>query len=111
MPRYSKKDTSNKSQEDALVITNGIKKPNQTKEQTKLINQGIAKGIELYKKQQKAKAREKDKDIKKHAKQTPDPSGQSTITSTKKPTAYAYLPWILLLSSWGAFIVYYSQNQ
>ncbi|MDD1649449.1 MAG: DUF2956 domain-containing protein [Methylococcaceae bacterium] len=38
-----------------------VQKPGQTKEQTRLIAQGIAKGIELYKRQQSAKARERDK--------------------------------------------------
>ncbi|MBP1151130.1 DUF2956 domain-containing protein [Methylocaldum sp. RMAD-M] len=48
-------------QEEALKVAKSIQKPGQTKEQTKLIAQGIAKGIELYKKQQSAKARERDK--------------------------------------------------
>lgn len=38
-----------------------IQQPGQTKEQTRLIAQGIAKGIELYKRQQSARARERDK--------------------------------------------------
>ncbi|MGX2029648.1 DUF2956 family protein [Methylocaldum gracile] len=48
-------------QEEALKVARSIQKPGQTKEQTKLVAQGIAKGIELYKKQQSAKARERDK--------------------------------------------------
>lgn len=52
-------------QEEALKVARSIQKPGQTKEQTKLIAQGIAKGIELYKKQQSAKARERDKARKK----------------------------------------------
>jgi hypothetical protein len=48
-------------QEEALRVARGIQKPGQTKEQTKLIAQGIAKGIALYKKQQSAKDRERDK--------------------------------------------------
>jgi hypothetical protein len=48
-------------QEEAMRMARRIQKPGQTKEQTKLIAQGIAKGIELYKKQQSAKARERDK--------------------------------------------------
>lgn len=38
-----------------------VQKSEQTKEQTKLIAQGIAKGIELYKKEQSAKSRERDR--------------------------------------------------
>lgn len=52
-------------QEEALKVARSIQKPGQTKEQTKLIAQGIAKGIELYKKQQSAKSRERDKARKK----------------------------------------------
>ncbi|MGX2041194.1 DUF2956 family protein [Methylocaldum sp. MU1018] len=52
-------------QEEALKVARSIRKPGQTKEQTKLVAQGIAKGIELYKKQQSAKARERDKARKK----------------------------------------------
>ena len=48
-------------QEEALRVARAVQKPGQTKEQTKLIAQGIAKGIEIYKKQQSAKARERDK--------------------------------------------------
>jgi len=39
----------------ALNIAQGIKQANQTKTQTKLVAQGIGKGIELYKKQQNKK--------------------------------------------------------
>jgi hypothetical protein len=49
------------TQEEALQVARATQKPGQTKEQTKLIAQGIAKGIELYKRQQSAKARERDK--------------------------------------------------
>lgn len=52
---------SQTTQEEALQMARAIQKPGQTKEQTKLIAQGIAKGIELYKRQQSAKARERDK--------------------------------------------------
>jgi len=38
-----------------LKIARGTQRPAQTKEQTRLIAQGIQKGIELYKKQQKKK--------------------------------------------------------
>lgn len=54
-------DSSSAIQEDALAIARSIQKPGQTKEQTRLIAQGVAKGIELYKRQQSAKARERDK--------------------------------------------------
>jgi hypothetical protein len=64
-------------QEEALKVARSIQKPGQTKEQTKLVAQGIAKGIELYKKQQSAKARERDKARKKALKlEQSEASGQ-----------------------------------
>jgi len=48
-------------QDEALAVARSIQKPGQTKEQTRLIAQGIAKGIEQYKRQQAAKSRERDK--------------------------------------------------
>lgn len=53
----------------ALHVARRIHAPGQTKEQTKLIAQGIAKGIALYKKQQSEKLRERDKLRKRLAKQ------------------------------------------
>ena len=46
--------------EESLRVARSIQRPGQTKEQTKQIAQGIAQGIALYKKQQGAKARERD---------------------------------------------------
>lgn len=64
MPKYSKnKKVSEKTEEDALKIARATQRPGQTKEQTRLISQGIQKGIDHYKKQQKAKARELDKKL------------------------------------------------
>jgi hypothetical protein len=48
-------------EDEALKVAKSIQQPGQTKEQTRLIAQGIAKGIALYKKQQAAQARERDK--------------------------------------------------
>ncbi len=41
---------SKEVQEQAMKIAKGTQRPNQTKEQTKLISQGIEKGIAEYKK-------------------------------------------------------------
>jgi len=54
---------------DALTLAKRVQTPGQTKEQLKQISQGIAKGIELYKRQQSAKARERDKTRKKWLKE------------------------------------------
>ena len=48
-----------------MRIARGIQRPAQTKQQTRLIAQGIQKGIEQYKKQQNTRARELDKNRKK----------------------------------------------
>ncbi|MEI8595035.1 DUF2956 domain-containing protein [Photobacterium sp. Hal280] len=99
---------SPETQAEAMQIARATQKPGQTKEQTKLIAQGIQKGIELYKKQQKAKARERDKFRKKQLK-------EKTALNTDSGTGSADLhaqtvirqsptPWILLLLSWAGFI-------
>ncbi|MFT7141436.1 MAG: hypothetical protein ACI9B8_003873, partial [Sulfitobacter sp.] len=59
---------SNESQAEALKLAKGIQRPEQTKAQTKLIAQGIEKGIAEFKKQQKALARDRDKHRKKELK-------------------------------------------
>lgn len=90
----------------ALKIAKGTQKPSQTKEQTKLIAQGIEKGIAEYKKQQNKKLRELDKQRKQkqkhrdqgHVEQVPD---EVPTTPFKH-----YLPWALLAMSWLGFIGY-----
>ncbi len=49
------------TQTEAMKIAKATQKPGQTKEQTKLIAQGIEKGIAQYKKQQKERNRQADK--------------------------------------------------
>ena len=100
------------SQQEAMKIAKATQKPAQTKEQTKLIVQGIEKGITLYKKQQKEKAREADKLKKKTQRQKQRNSASSEPKEdkiqqeniTKKPNKN--LPWILLAVSWAGFIYY-----
>lgn len=109
MAKYSKKQkqVSDKTQQEAEKLAKGIQKPGQTKEQTKLVSQGIAKGIELYKKQQKAKAREQDKAQKKIAKGKSELEkvAQEAVTPQPKPDIH-YLPWVLLVLSWIGFGAY-----
>lgn len=88
----------------AAAISKSTQKPGQTKEQTKLIAQGIQKGIEQYKKQQKVKARDADKAKKKQkkAKQI-----NSDATETKvQDIQQSKLPWVLLGISWLGFAAY-----
>ncbi|MFV0575573.1 MAG: DUF2956 domain-containing protein [Vibrio sp.] len=110
-----KKSISPETQQEAFGIAKATQKPGQTKEQTKLIAQGIEKGIALYKKQQKEKQREADKLRKKQAKTaqasssqmpTEDITGSSKEKESFKNTSL--LPWCLLVISWVGFIAYFA---
>ena len=95
------------SHDEALRIARGTQRPGQSKEQTKLIAQGIQKGIEQYKKQQSARARELDRNLKKvkqqsTAAQTMESDGQEKIVYRQH-----WLPWVLLALSWTAMAVYW----
>lgn len=101
-----KEVVSDETKTDALKIARATQKPGQSKEQTKLIAQGIEKGIAQYKKQQKTKARELDRQRKKEksaATSTPPETALDTPTSAQPNTK---LPWILLLLSWLGFAAY-----
>ncbi|MDG1732758.1 MAG: DUF2956 domain-containing protein [Thalassotalea sp.] len=93
-------------QQAAAKVANGIKKPGQTKEQTKLIEQGIQKGIELYKKQHKAKAREADKAKKKLKNKTNANVGSDLQSAELNNRKSNLLPWLLLIVSWFGFALY-----
>jgi len=99
---------SEQTKADAAKIAKGTQKPGQTKEQTKLISQGIEKGIAEYKKQQKAKARDADKQRKQVLKEKQKVLAE-TIEETQDSEGsrlWTYLPWGLLLLSWLGFAVY-----
>lgn len=97
---------SQQSHDEALIVAKNIQKPNQSKEQTKLIAAGIEKGIAVYKKQHKAKLREQDKQRKKTKRsqetiiQSPEINEESTSSPAHK------LPWFLLAISWFGFVGY-----
>jgi len=107
MAKYSKKhQLSEKNKDEAMKIARGTQKPGQTKEQTKLIAQGIKKGIESYKKKQSEKARELDKKLNKAS-----ALRASQETSTEQVVEPAVvkgnkLPWLLLALSWLGFVAY-----
>ena len=94
---------------EALKIARGIQRPGQKKEQTKLIAQGIEKGITEFRKREKAKARERDKLRKKALKEpktTQPQAEQSQDVKTKKSALWsAWVPWLLLLASWAYFLI------
>ena len=107
MSRYSKKQTiSPETQSDAMKAAKGNQRPGQTKEQTRLIAQGIQKGIDQYKKQHKAKLREMDKRLKTTQLET----SSANESELQKQTVYRqhWLPWLLLAFSWlGAGLYFY----
>jgi hypothetical protein len=88
-----------------MRIARGTQRPGQTKEQTKLIAQGIQKGIEQYKKRQSTKARELDKKLKKVNQQLA--SSEAHEVEVKESVVYRqhWLPWVLLVVSWLAIAV------
>lgn len=99
--------------QEAMKLAKAIQKPNQTKEQTKLVAQGIEKGITLYKKQQKQKARDADKVRKRTQKQKQAVKVDDTHdnhtevdTATSPNKISVILPWILLFVSWVGFALY-----
>ncbi|ABE54329.1 conserved hypothetical protein [Shewanella denitrificans OS217] len=105
---------SNETQQDALAAAKAIQKPGQTKEQTRLIAQGIEKGITEYKKQQKAKSRERDKARKLQLKaksrpakdQSDDLDNNETSGTQTQFTTATWIVITLLLLSWACFGVY-----
>ena len=107
MAKYSKRhpQADEKNQEEALKIARGSQKPGQSKEQTKLIAQGIQKGIEQYKKQQKSKARDLSKQLKSVAK-SKEHAAEPQLIETIHVKQH-WLPWSLLVISWLCFVVTY----
>ena len=100
---------SPETQAAAEQMAKGTQRPGQTKEQTRLIQQGIQKGIEEYKKQQRVKARAADKARKQQQAQLnnavapePTPTEQAPPATVKSNP----LPWWLLLLSWLGFGFY-----
>jgi pyridoxine/pyridoxamine 5'-phosphate oxidase len=92
----------------AIKIAKGTQKIGQTKEQTKLITQGIEKGIAEYKKYQSKKLREIDKQRKQKMKHQENLSVETAETAEAISTnnLMKTLPWILLASSWLGFFAY-----
>lgn len=102
MSKKYEQNISAETETEALKIARANQRPSQTKEQTKLIAQGIEKGISHYKKQQKIKAREQDKRRKQAAKK---PSTIETEQSEDKENTLL-LPWMLLGFTWIGIAIY-----
>jgi len=90
-----------------LKIARGTQRPAQTKDQTRLIAQGIQKGIDLYKKQQKEKAR----DLSRKLKKTSGQKEQSIESGDEIQEIVVYrqhwLPWLLLFLTWLGVGIYF----
>jgi hypothetical protein len=88
----------------AIKMAKSTQKMGQTKEQTKLIAQGIEKGIAEYKKQQGRKLREIDKQRKQKIKQRDNASTETVKEASNN--SIKPLPWVLLTLSWLGFFAY-----
>lgn len=107
MAKYSgTRGPSEETKAEAARIARSTQRPGQTKEQTRLIAQGIQKGIDLYKKQQKAKARELDRRLKTLGRPQDVPQDPEPQASEKGPERGHWLPWTLLALSWLAMAAY-----
>ncbi|QFI37386.1 DUF2956 domain-containing protein [Moritella marina ATCC 15381] len=102
---------STEVQAESTRIANGIKKPGQSREQTKLIAAGIEKGIAEYKKQHKAKSRQLDKQKKQKIRANAAAAEQeSNVEIEPKQVGASRLAWALLALSWAGFAGYLVQN-
>ena len=108
MSKNSYQKPSQQTQEEALKIARGTQRPAQTKEQTRLIAQGIQKGIDLYKKQQKEKARDLNRKLKKISNHK-EQSIESDEHEIQERIVYRqhWLPWLLLFLTWLGVSVYF----
>ena len=108
MTKNSYQKPSQQTQEEALKIAKGTQRPAQTKEQTRLIAQGIQKGIDLYKKQQKEKTRDLNRKLKKISSQK-EQSIKSDDNEIQEEIIYRqhWLPWLLLFLTWLGAGIYF----
>ncbi|ART83200.1 hypothetical protein CBP31_11730 [Oceanisphaera profunda] len=109
-PKRTKTRPSPETVEEAERVAKATQKPGQTKEQTRLIAQGVQKGIDEYKKQQKARARAADK-AKKQRQRAESTELDTEYDFDDEPLATntrgTWLPWALLVLSWIGFAVFY----
>ena len=104
--RPVKHQQSEVTHDEAMRIARGRQRPGQTKEQTKLIAQGIQEGIKQYRKQQNARARELDRKLKKVKQQYTSPGERDIEVQEKVVYRQHWFPWVLLVISWLAMAVY-----
>ena len=111
MSRYTKKPKpSPETRDEAAHIARATQRPGQTREQTKLIAQGIQKGIDQYKKEYKAKVRELDKQRRKLSETKPDHAEHDQNQSADIRYRQHWLPWLLLTITWIGIALYFLYN-
>ena len=104
MAKYDK--ISPETPQEAMKVARASRKPGQTKERTQLIAQGIQKGIDEYKKQMKARAREASRQKKLQARAKQPQQGEHEEESeidVIEVSRQHPLPWVLLVLSWLVF--------
>ena len=104
MAKYDK--ISPETQQEAMKVARANQKPGQTKEQTQLIAQGIQKGIDEYKKQMKARAREASRQKKLQARAKQPQQGEHEEESeidVIEVSRQHPLPWVSLVLRWLVF--------
>ena len=108
MAKHNPNNISDETVDEALAIAKKTQKQGQSKEQTRLIAQGIQKGITEYKKSAKAKHRQADQAKKKLQKQKQAQINQDQPAETESIKAKnSPLPWGLLMVSWVLFALYF----
>ena len=113
-PKRTKSRPSPETAVEAERMAKATQKPGQTKEQTRLIAQGVQKGIDEYKKLQKARARAADKARKQRQRAQSRELDTEQDLDDEEPletnTRGAWLPWLLLALSWIGFALFYWQT-
>ena len=92
--------------DEAMQMARIVQKPKQSKEHTKLIAQGIQKGIEEYKKRHKEKSRSIDRQKKQLQKSICVEQRPEQAIETQIIYRQSKLGWLLLGISWAGFIGY-----
>jgi ferric-dicitrate binding protein FerR (iron transport regulator) len=89
-----------------MKVAQATQRPGQTKEQTKLVAQGVRKALEEYKKRQAAKTRELDRKLKQLNRQLAEQRSAPAQSREPAPSRRHWLPWLLLALSWAGFVGY-----
>ena len=108
-PKPKQKKDARDIRAEALKIANTIKTEGQTTVETKVIANGIQRGMELFLRQQSEKMRDLDKRTKK-VKQLATQLTQNKSADEKEEMVdvrtSSKLPWVLLAASWVMFLVF-----